>query len=141
MTTRFFPNAVPPVDVSVKSRFDALVTGRARAGVVLDNLLLYVTAGVAGGHFRTTYTNIAVPPPPFIQFDINETAWGWVAGIGTEWAWNDRVSVRAEALYLEFPDRRHTVAFIPADFTHSDSMWLARLGLNVKLDAPVVANY
>jgi outer membrane immunogenic protein len=141
VTTQFFPNALPPVNVSVASRFDAIGTARVRAGVVLDNLLLYVTGGVAGARFRTTWTNVAFPPPPAILFDTGETAWGWVAGIGTEWAVTDRVSVRAEGLYVDFVDRHNRAAFIPADFTHSDSMWLARVGVNVKLDAPVVANF
>ena len=141
VTTQFLPNT-PGVNVNVTSRFNALATARTRAGVVLDNLLLYVTGGVAGGQFRTTWTNqVFAPPPPFlIQADISEWRWGWVAGFGTEWAWTDRITVRSEALYVDFTDRERTVLAIPANFTHSDSMWLARIGINVRL-GPTIAHY
>jgi outer membrane immunogenic protein len=145
VTTQYFPNAIPPVNVNISSRFDGLVTGRVRAGVALDNLLVYVTGGVAGGHFRTTWTNIAPAVPLFLQADISEWAWGFAAGFGVEWAWTDRLSVRGEALYLDFLDRERTALFPPlvpptANFTHSDSMWLARVGINLKLGGPVVVN-
>jgi len=133
-TTQFLPNT-PGINVNVTSRFNALTTARTRAGVVLDNLLLYVTGGVAGGQFRTTWTNFA--PPILVQADISEWRWGWVAGFGTEWAWSDRVTVRSEALYVDFTDREHTVPIIPANFTHGDSMWLARVGINVRLGGPI----
>jgi outer membrane immunogenic protein len=143
VTTRFLPNAVPVVNVNVTSRFDGLVTGRARAGFVLDNLLFYVTGGVAGARFHTTWTNFAPfpPPPVLLQADIGEWTWGWVAGFGTEWAWNDRVSLRAETLYIDFVDREHVVPALPANFTHGDSLWLSRVGINVKFGGPVVAAY
>jgi outer membrane immunogenic protein len=138
VTTRFLPNT-PGVDVNVTSRFDGLVTGRARAGVVLDDFLLYVTGGIAGGHFGTTWTNFT--PPVLLQADIGEWAWGWVAGFGTEWAWSDRMTLRAETLYIDFVDREHNVPTLLANFTHVDSMWLTRVGVNVKFGGPLVAAY
>jgi outer membrane immunogenic protein len=137
-STQFLPNT-PGVNVNVTSRFNALATARTRAGVVLDSLLLYVTGGVAGGQFRTTWTNAVFAPPPgfLVQADISEWRWGWVAGFGTEWAWSDRITVRSEALYVDFTDREHRVLIIPANFTHGDSMWFARVGINVRLGGPI----
>jgi outer membrane immunogenic protein len=117
-----------------------LVTGRVRAGAALDNLLLYVTGGVAAARINTTWKD----------FDevaqINEWRWGWVAGFGTEWAFTDRISLRSEVLYVDFVDRAHRVPFNSgfinfAHFTHSDSAWIARVGLNVKFGGPVAARY
>jgi outer membrane immunogenic protein len=148
-STQFLPNT-PGVNVNVTSRFNALATARTRAGVVLDSLLLYVTGGVAGGQFRTTWTNAVFAPPPgfLVQADISEWRWGWVAGFGTEWAWSDRVSIRSEVLYVDVADRDYTATFAgPAAFgsfrfTNSDSMWISRVGINWKFgkDA-IVAKY
>jgi outer membrane immunogenic protein len=138
-TTRLLPNNIGS-DITITSRFDTLVTGRVRTGVVLDNLLLYVTGGVAAGHFKTDWNN---------GFDgfatIKEWRWGWVGGFGTEWAWTPNVSLKSEVLYVDFVDREHRVLFVPpagfANFTHSDSAWISRVGINVKFGGPVVAKY
>jgi outer membrane immunogenic protein len=149
VTTQLLPNS-PFFNININSRFDGLVTGRTRAGVVLDNLLIYVTGGVAAGHFRTSFQS-AINIPGVInvnnQADFSQWRWGWVAGFGTEWAWTDRVSLRSEVLYVDFVDRENRVLFAPpagfANFTQSDSMWITRVGINVKLGdyAPVMAKY
>ena len=93
-TTQLIPNS-PFFNVNIQSRFDALLTARTRAGIVVDNLLLYVTGGLAAGHFRTTYTNqfFGIPgvvPGTLSQADFNEWRWGLAAGFGVEWAWSPR---------------------------------------------------
>jgi outer membrane immunogenic protein len=126
-------------NMRITSRLNALVTGRVRAGAALDNLLLYVTGGVAAARINTTWVDgddVA---------EIKEWRWGWVAGFGTEWAFTDRISLRSEVLYVDFVDRQHRVPFFSPDsfanFTHSDSAWIARVGLNVKFGGPVAARY
>src|SRR5712692_7631174 len=61
VTTTAFP-AAAGFNLNVNSRFDGLVTGRARTGIVLDSLLLYLTGGVAAVHSRTTWTRAFAPP-------------------------------------------------------------------------------
>jgi outer membrane immunogenic protein len=125
----------------VTSRLKALATGRVRAGAALDNLLLYGTGGVAAARINTTWADGSDDA----QVHIKEWRWGWVAGLGTEWALTDRISLRSEVLYVDFVDRRHRVPFFPdgtlANFTHSDSAWITRVGLNVKFGGPVAAGY
>ena len=125
-TTQLIPNASPLLNLNIESRFDALVTARTRAGIVIDNLLLYVTGGIAAGHFKTTYTNqflgIAGVVPGFLfQAESREWRWGLAAGFGAEWAWSDRVSLRSEVLYVDFVDRENRYLFAPpatfANFT------------------------
>jgi opacity protein-like surface antigen len=76
-------------------------------------------------------------------FDFSEWRWGLAAGFGAEWAWSDRVSIRSEVLYVDFVDRERRVLFAPpatfANFTDSDSMWISRIGINVRLGDPAVA--
>jgi outer membrane immunogenic protein len=128
---------------SINSRWDALVTARGRAGIVIDNLLLYVTGGAAAGHFKTNYSSQFlgfpgfIPPGPLNSAENNQWRWGLVAGFGTEWAWTDRISIRSEVLYVDFVDRTNQLVFSPlanfGRFTESDSAWITRIGLNIKL--------
>jgi outer membrane immunogenic protein len=128
-TTTLIPNRTdtPPF---INSKWDALVTARARTGVALDNVLLYVTGGVAAGHFKTQFVD---PTDGFASF--NNWRWGWVAGFGTEWAWTPKITVKFETLYVDFIDRNYTAVFSTAptqsaSFTLSDSAWISRIGIN-----------
>jgi outer membrane immunogenic protein len=144
VTTRLIPNSAF-FNTNIQSRFDGLLTARGRSGIVIDNLLLYVTGGVAAGHFTTTYTNqfLGIPgviPGTLSQAQSNEWRWGWVAGFGTEWAWTDQISFRSEVLYVDFVDRESRFLFSApstfANFTNSDSMWVTRVGINFKFGGP-----
>lgn len=138
--TTLLPN-VPDTDISITSHLNALVTARTRAGIVVDSLLLYVTGGLAAVHTSTTYHNFNIASD---VFTFDNWRWGWVAGFGAEWACSERVSLRSEALYVDAADR--TFTFVsptlgPGNFTHGDAMWIARVGINVKLgDDSVVAS-
>jgi outer membrane immunogenic protein len=138
-TTQIAPNTAG-INVNISSRFDGLVTGRLRTGIAVDNLLLYITGGIAGVHIHTTWSSLGLPaalPGVLGVADFSEWQAAWVAGAGTEWAWTDRISIRSEVLYVDVPDREKSqILFAPgvlANFTHSDSMWISRIGLNIKL--------
>jgi outer membrane immunogenic protein len=149
-TLQLIPNASPLLNLNITSRLDALVTARARAGIAVDNLLLYITGGFAAAHFRTTYRNeffgIPAAVPGFVfTADSNTWRFGLVAGVGAEWAWTDRWTIRSELLYAAFAKTERTFLFAPpatfATFTESDQMLIARLALNYKFGGPVVARY
>ena len=137
-TLRILPNFDPTLISTLENRLDQVVTARGRAGIVAsDRLMVYVTGGLAGARIKTTYsvTDALVPFTDTATF--NEWVWGWTAGFGAEWAWSDRFSVRAEALYMGFGPR--DLVFTTPNFgqaanvTHSDSAWLARVGVNVRI--------
>jgi outer membrane immunogenic protein len=143
VTTRNLPNIIPDAQLSVNSRFDGLITARARTGFVVENMLFYLTGGAAAVRTRTIWTENFIPDS-FSNVEIKDWRWGWVAGFGSEWAWSDRVSLRSEVLYVDVPDREYTTTPVvtgpvpgvgfagPALFTHSDSMWISRVGLNYR---------
>jgi opacity protein-like surface antigen len=140
VSTGVLPNS-PFSNASITSRLNALVTGRARAGIVADNTwLLYATGGVASVHTLTTYLNLASE-----QFIFSDWRWGWVAGVGAELRVSDNISLRSEMLYIGIAD--HTYTFVSptlgvGNFTHSDSLLLARVGINVKLGFdPAIPTY
>ena len=119
------------------SRLDGIATARVRTGIVLDNLLLYITGGAAAVHTKTTWsTNFGGGGNPFVAIDRSAWNWGWAAGFGAEWRWSDRVSLRSETLYIETLDRNYS-AFVPflggsRNFTDSNQIWLSRVALNYK---------
>jgi outer membrane immunogenic protein len=140
------PNGGVAASETLRNRFDAIATARLRAGMAMDNLLLYVTGGLAVARFQTTYTDFNGGATPLDTFTFNETRWGWVAGVGTEWAWSPNLTLKSEVLYANFTDREHTnifPAFGPATFNHSDAVWITRIGLNYRFSAwaPVAARY
>lgn len=69
-------------------------TVRARAGVALNNVLLYGTGGLSYGDLRAELFNLTE----------THTTVGWVAGAGVEVAFNPSWSVKAEWLYLQLSD-------------------------------------
>ena len=132
----------------VRAKFDGLVTGRVRTGVALDNVLLYVTGGVAGVHVKTRWAHLHPGvAAPESDGTVNEWRLGWVAGFGTEWAWTPRWSLRSEVLYVGTPDRQQTVTFAGPQganniVRHSDQIWVSRVGITYRWGgAPVVARY
>ena len=139
-STGVLPNS-PFSNASITSRLNALVTARARAGIVADEKwLLYATGGVASAHTLTTYLNFASE-----QFTFSDWRWGWAAGVGAELRVSDNIGLRSEVLYIGIAD--HTYTFVSptlglGNFTHSDSLWLARVGINVKLGFdPAIPTY
>jgi len=81
---------VEDVDVEV------LGSLRARAGIALDNLLLYATGGLAGAEIK--YTTDIIPGS---TSNNNVDYWGYAVGGGVEYAFSESLSVRLEYRYTD----------------------------------------
>ena len=137
--------------LDVSSRLRGIGTLRLRGGVVVDNLLLYLTGGLAHGRFDRSYSQIDLNGPATETFSTSVNKWGWTAGFGTEWALWDKWTLQTEVLYAQF--KNDTVTFNctvfcgasePKRFEHRDSAWIGRIGLNYRFDwgkGPVMAKY
>ena len=135
---------------------DWMASFRGRAGVAVDRALLYVTGGaaVAGiGGSSTTVVNgpgIAIPAGTFTATNGGSTTrWGWTAGAGVEWAFNQNWSVAGEYRYTDFGNRG-TAFTVPDGFggvfgagTSSSRLTVnqATARLNYRFGGPVVAKY
>jgi outer membrane immunogenic protein len=137
------PGAIDELHVQSKMRWFGTV--RARTGIVVDNLLLYVTGGLAYAQFKRSHTIVETGPPLVsATFSSSDTRWGWAAGFGTEWAWSGNWSIKSEVLYMRFveKDTSHTGVTINAvnfgtpgqsyRFGHQDEAWVTRIGLNYR---------
>jgi outer membrane immunogenic protein len=138
--------------LTVSSRLKGLGTVRLRTGVVVDNLLLYVTGGVAYGRFNRSATQTDVGTGAFETFESNKTKWGWTLGVGTEWQLWSNWSIQSEVLYARFESDQNSftcsAAFTcgaPGElkrFDHHDSVWISKIGLNYRFGgAPLMAKY
>src|SRR5215475_8624006 len=131
--TRLFPALAGVVDDRLRTRLDNFGTIRTRTGVVVDQLLLFVTGGVAWTETRDSLNRtvgLAIE-----RFSSNDTRWGWTAGFGTEYALAPGVSLTSDVLYLSFNDEDHTFdspTFGRFRTKTDDEIWVARMGLNIR---------
>jgi outer membrane immunogenic protein len=114
-------------------------TTRIRTGVVVDNLLLYVTGGLAYANIKRDALYFEDDGDTSTEtFSRSKTKFGWTAGVGTEWAINHNWSLKTEALYMQFEkDQTTYTSQILSEGTqfrlkNEDSVWVARIGLNYR---------
>ena len=118
---------------------------RTRAGLAIDSLFLYTTGGIAFANAETRYqSQLNFNNQPVVG-KLSNDGWrfGWVAGVGTEYAISDKISLTSEALYYDFGTKAGTVASTAGggnpsqgfSFDDNRTMWVARMGVNFKLGA------
>ncbi|MGD0185983.1 MAG: outer membrane protein [Roseiarcus sp.] len=104
---------------------------RARVGVAFDRFLPYVTGGVVFANLNNSLVDYDYP------FSLNRgsTATGWTVGAGVEYAIDNHWSVKAEYLFMQFPDVTASTVIPDAGtyaFKFKDSAQLARVGVNYR---------
>ncbi len=83
-----------------------LATVRPRIGIAADRNFAYVTGGAAFASvsYTESYTDINPAPGPGAgTASASRSLVGWTAGVGWEYAFADRWTVKAEYLYASFP--------------------------------------
>ena len=102
-------------------------TLRGRLGVAFDQLLVYATAGGAGGELRSNFTIPAGPTSTTVTYGT------WTAGGGLEYGITDNLSARIEYLYLD-SGNVGTGSIGPPTTTISSRLKdnLVRVGLNYR---------
>jgi len=107
---------------------DWLGSIRARAGVTMDNVLLFATGGlaIAGG------TGTVTPPAAGITNTYSDTYVGWTLGAGVEVAVTESVSVKAEYGYYDLGSRTAPVGTLASaqTVTSNPVVHVVKAGLN-----------
>jgi outer membrane immunogenic protein len=130
---------------SASSNLDWFSTIRTRTGLVVNNVLLYATGGVAFAHFERdfVYTRGATTE----TFSSDNSRVGFVAGVGTDWAISSNLILNSEFLYLGFDKDEQTynctrvatcpggVVGTPFRYEFQDSAWVSRIGLTYRFGA------
>ena len=119
-------------------------TLRGRAGLAVENALIYVTAGAAfgSGDREEQYVDPGDGPgeEEGVRWHGEDFRVGWVAGVGAEYMVTCHWTVRLETLYTNFgDDTDHGNVFGDRDpddeayrYKFDDELWNVRLGLNYK---------
>ena len=128
------PGYLGTIDNNLKS----FGTARTRTGIIVDDVMLYVTGGFAWGNVNTTYTQIF--PGVNEQFSSSSTRYGWTVGAGSEWKIMGNWSLKSEVLYMQLKQQQETFFSPNAGanfrFTNNDSAVIARVGLNYIFGVP-----
>jgi outer membrane immunogenic protein len=118
-----------------------LGTVRGRAGVALDRLLVYGTAGVAFGGSSNSWPNTIIGniggvPTFFTANNSNNTRIGYAVGAGVEYAFVNNWSVKVEYLFVDLGrnDRTYIAPGGLAGFAFKDREQdhILRAGLNYR---------
>jgi outer membrane immunogenic protein len=115
-------------------------TLRARMGFVADRTLFYATGGLAWAklsHSLLDFGHFGQQPNPF---EVNGWKAGWAIGGGFEHALTQAVSLKGEALYMDFGRRDYGFIDDPTlpvpdfySFRTRQNAVTARIGINFKL--------
>jgi len=137
-------NSVPgaaPGTLAYRSEMNWFGTARTRAGVVVDNLLLYLTGGFAFANFDRTLTFTQQGGAPLVgTFSDSSTRIGFVVGFGTSWDLGNNWNLGTEVLYMGFQKDQTefvctTCGAFPGQanrFEFNDSVWVTRMNLNYR---------
>lgn len=132
---------------NARSTMDWYSALKLRTGFAFDNLLLYLTGGIALANIEHTGTNNTFGIPQLaglVTMNNSDTRFGWVAGAGTEYALTNRITWRSEVTYTRFEESEFNLNLNPgviipgapviplARLTAMDEVWLVRTGINFK---------
>lgn len=126
---------------TTRFKMDQFATLRGRAGLALDQTLIYATAGVAFAHTQNTTT--LVDGTPFAQASEDKWKTGLAVGGGVEVALTRNWSLKGEYMLMQFQNSNATFndfgtttsacgIATPCRMNYSESVQLARIGVNYK---------
>ena len=134
---------------NTNNRMKWFATVRARSGVVVNNLLLYVSGGFAFANHRNEI--LFNSDSGNVNFNDSKTRFGLAVGAGTEWSFGNNWSLNTEFLYMAFErdNRAFTCQVCPHGdtfrFEHLNDAFVTRIGLNYRFGgaaaAPVAARF
>jgi outer membrane immunogenic protein len=125
-------------NISQEIKTTWLGTARPRIGWAFDNFLVYATGGAAVSQIKYTSSHSETTTTGAGSATTNPVKLGWVAGIGAEWAWSQRWSVKAEYLYVKMAGVSTDYGVTSGVLTGSEGgaaslkMNIARLGVNYR---------
>jgi outer membrane immunogenic protein len=128
--------ASPPVGTaSCTTKLDAMGTVAVRLGWAFDHLLLYGKGGAAWTN--NNWQVLLLTTGPQLLFSTNELRWGWMAGVGVEYAFTDRWSAKIEYNHMDlgsdslrFTDQLTSNVWMDADF--KQRIDIVKVGVNYR---------
>jgi outer membrane immunogenic protein len=118
----------------------ALGTAAGRLGYAFDRVLVYGKGGLAWTNDKYNWASTTVLLPAFAA---NETRWGWMLGVGLEYAFFDNWSGKIEYNYMDFGT--HALHFtdptglLGQDTNIRERISVVKVGVNYRFGATTVA--
>lgn len=116
-----------------RAKVDFQGSFRARAGIAVDNALIYATGGVAVSHGGSRFNEVDGEDLPTGE-RATQDDWqaGFVGGVGVEYKFNCHWSGRMEALYSHYPESTNVIEPQETDFRMSfqNDVYSVRFGIN-----------
>jgi outer membrane immunogenic protein len=120
-------NANPWIGISSSGQVQDMMTIRARAGYAMDRLLIFGTAGYAGGSIEGTLNNFNQ------RTYANQSYWsnGVALGVGAEYALTPHITAKAEYLFTALSQNNYFVGTLNGSSVGAN-LNLLRAGVNYK---------
>jgi outer membrane immunogenic protein len=115
--------AGPALVANCNAQVNTIGTVAGRLGFALDRLLIYGKGGAAWANDKYQLNSSV------LNFQANETRWGWMVGVGAEYAFTDSWSAKIEYNYIDFTNRS-------TEFT--DTTDQVNLNANIRQNVQVV---
>jgi outer membrane immunogenic protein len=116
---------------ALSTKVDWLSTVRGRAGVAMNNVLLYVTGGVAFADVENSLLISGIP-----EASTSNTRVGWTVGGGAEYMFTPNWIGRLEFLYADLGHQNAAYSFTGFTFHYtsnlSQELMIGRVGLAYK---------
>jgi outer membrane immunogenic protein len=127
--------SIGPIAAKVQINAFGSVTGRA--GVAIDNVLLYGKGGYAwaNNEFSATALGVTLADSQFHS--------GWTVGGGGEWAFSGPWSAKAEYMFARYSQQNYFAALAPPGQSFGMDVHTVKVGVNYRFGwgGPVVAKY
>lgn len=109
---------IVPLSTAYNSELDWLGTVRVRAGfTIAPTLLFYATGGLAVAEVKlgNSFTCATCGPPASTEATtanaLSRVATGWTVGAGAEWMFTQKLSLKAEYLYVDLGNSTSTIGY------------------------------
>jgi outer membrane immunogenic protein len=135
--THGYRQAAPEVGKGnmVKSDIEWLATFRGRAGLAVNDTLVYMTGGLAVGGVKNTFApNGDLASSTGAVKSESKTKVGWVVGGGIEHMWTRNLTVGLEALFVDLGHSTAVTTPVDSEKTtkFSNQAVIGRLKVNYK---------
>ena len=112
--------------IAARADYDWFATVRGRAGMTVDNMLIYITGGVA---FMDSDLRISEPALGGTASDSDVLVGGTIGG-GVEYAFDRAWSAKLEYLYANFESHSLTTSPVAASIRVEPELHVIRIGVN-----------
>ena len=127
--SKTYSSSVPGVSVSVTNEIPWLATMRGRAGIAIDQWLVYATAGLALTEMKTTGSVTVGGATTSLSLSEPQAAFVWGGGIETA-LWGSNWTGKIEYLHVDTIDLVKIYSSVSASSQASNS--IVRLGVNYR---------